>query len=321
MNTVGAGNYIYSVVEDWAKLPEGDTFGTVSSVATDSQDRLYVFQRGEPPMLIFDQGGTYLSSWGAGYFVRPHGMCILDDVLYLTDSDNSMAFKFTLDGKLLQKLGEPGVHSDTGTENYGDLVCKAAGPFNHPTEIVPSPSGDLYVSDGERNSRVHRFSNEGQLISSWGEPGKDGPNQFHMPHSVLVGDDNLVYVCDRENSRIQIFSSEGSFISAWTELRPPTNIVVDQNGIFYVSQFAFNTTHRYPDWPPPAGSGSALKDSLGRRTVRADAPPQISLLDRDGKVLVSWESRKAHGLCVDSRGDIYLAVEDERTIDKYIRQT
>ena len=86
-----------------------------------------------------------------------------------------------------------------------------------------------------------------------------------------------------------------------------------------MSQFAFNDVHRYLDWPAPAGSGSALKDSAGRRTVRPDAPLQISVLDREGHVLTSWTSRKAHGLWVNSRGDIYLAVEDEKAVDKYVR--
>ena len=320
MTTVGAGKYTYKLVQDWATLPRGETFGTVSAVATDSQDRVYVFQRGDPPMLVFDPEGSYLSSWSTGAFNRPHGICISDDIVYVTDSDDSVAMRLTLDGRPLQTLGTRGAHSDTGTEQYGDLVPRAAGPFNHPTKLAPAPWGDLYVSDGERNSRVHRFSSNGQLIASWGEPGKDGPDQFHMPHSVLVDRDSRIYVCDRENSRIQVFSADGQFVTMWTDLRPPTDIAVDKDGVFYVSQFAFNVTHRYPDWPPPTGSGSALKDAAGRRTIRPDAPPRISVLDREGKTLARWESRKAHGLWVDSRGDIYLAVEDEKTVDKYVRQ-
>ena len=195
VTTVGAGKYTYKLVQDWATLPRGETFGTVSAVATDSQDRVYVFQRGDPPMLVFDPEGSYLSSWSTGAFNRPHGICISDDIVYVTDSDDSVAMRLTLDGRPLQTLGTRGAHSDTGTEQYGDLVPRAAGPFNHPTKLAPAPWGDLYVSDGERNSRVHRFSSNGQLIASWGEPGKDGPDQFHMPHSVLVDRDSRIYVC------------------------------------------------------------------------------------------------------------------------------
>ena len=142
------------MIEEWAKLPQGMAFGTPSAVATDSQDKVYLFQRGEPPVLIFDPDGNYLSSWGNGAFARPHGFYIVDDIAYVTDSDDSVVMKFTLDGRLLQLIGERGVHSDTGSNTYGDLVPRAAGPFNHPTEMVPSASGELYVSDGEINARV-----------------------------------------------------------------------------------------------------------------------------------------------------------------------
>ena len=318
---VGTGKYTYRLHRDWAKPPAGERLDTVSDVATDSQDRLFVLQRGSPPVLVFDREGNHLNSWQTDLFNRPHGICIVDDFVYLTDSDDSMTFKFALDGTLIQSLGSRGVHSDTGTEEYVSLVPRAAGPFNHPTKMVPSPEGELYVSDGERNSRVHRFSTDGKLVASWGEPGKNGANQFHMPHSVLVDRDGRVYVCDRENSCVQIFSTEGHFISMWSNLRPPSDIVVDQDGAFHVSQFAFNIDHRYSEWAAPAGSGSALKDDAGRRTIRADAPPQISILNREGGVLAEWDSRKGHGLCLDSRGNIYLALEDESSVDKYTRQS
>ena len=81
MTTVGSGKYTYRLEEDWAKLPPGEEFGTVSAVATDSQDRVYAFQdrvyafqRKDPPVLVFDREGNFLSSWGNGNFVNPHGI-------------------------------------------------------------------------------------------------------------------------------------------------------------------------------------------------------------------------------------------------------
>ena len=79
-------------------------------------------------------------------------------MVYLTDRDDSVCLKYTLDGKPLQVLGTRGEHSDTGCERPGELVPRAAGPFNYPTEMVPAPSGELYITDGYRNARVHRFS-------------------------------------------------------------------------------------------------------------------------------------------------------------------
>ena len=230
MATVGSGKYTYEVIEDWARLPDGMTFGTVSAVATDSQDRVYAFQRAEPPVVIFDREGNYVSSWGNGRFENPHGIYIADDIVYLTDREGSIAQKCNLDGTPLLTIGTPGVFSDTGCEVAGEVCPRSAGPFNYLTELVPSPSGDLYVSDGYRNARVHRFSAAGDLISSWGEPGKGGPNQFHLPHSLIVGQDGRIYLCDRENSRVQVFSPDGEYITMWTDMQRPTGHLAGQRG-------------------------------------------------------------------------------------------
>ena len=196
MTTLGSGHYTYTVQENWAKLPEGETFAMVSAIATDSQDRVYAFQRKEPPVLIFDRDGNLQDSWGNGSFLFAHGFYIEDDVVYVTDRDASTCLVYTLDGKPVQMLGRHGRHSDTGCEVAGDLVPRAAGPFNYPAELVPSPSGELYVADGYRNSRVHRFTSEGELIQSWGEPGKSEANHFHLPHSLIIDGDRII-VCDR----------------------------------------------------------------------------------------------------------------------------
>ena len=291
MVTTGSGTYTYDLIKDWAKLPQGETFAIVSAVATDSQDRVYVFQRKDPPVTVFDRGGVYLGCWGIGAITDPHGFYIANDIVYLTDRADSVVLTFTLDGKPLSIIGRRGVHSDTGCEKPMDLVPRAAGPFNYPSELVPAPSGDLYVSDGYRNCRVHRFDAEGRLISSWGEPGKTAPNEFHLPHSVLVDADGLVYVCDRENSRIQIFAADGRFVSMWTDIHRPTDIAQDRDGTLYVSELEHD------------GSG-----------------PRISVLDKQGAVLARWKSRSAHGLWVDSHGDIYLALTGDKSVDKYVRR-
>ena len=291
MAIVGNGNYTYEHIESWAKLPSGMTFGDTSAVSTDSQDRVFVFQRKDPPVLIFDRDGNYLDSWGVSAITDPHGLCIYDDVIYLTDRADSVVLKFTLDGKALQVIGTRGVHSDTGCENMGDLVPRAAGPFNYPTEMVPAPSGDLYVTDGYRNSRVHRFSADGRLIHSWGEPGKTDAGHFHLPHSVLIDGDETVYVCDRENNRIQVFSADGEFRTIWPDLRRPQDISMDADGIIYVSE----------------GGGAGLS---GR----------VSLMDKQGQVIVRWDAPNGHGSWVDVHGDIYLATNFSQTVDKYVRQ-
>ena len=167
---VGSGEYTYELIEDFAKLPEGQTFGLISRVTSDAENWIYVFQRKDPAVLIFDRSGKFLSSWGNGVFKRAHGFKIVGDRAYVTDQTDSVAMIYTLDGKLIKQIGTRGAHSDTGCEDWHNLPLRAAGPFNHPTEMLPSPSGDLYVTDGYRNSRVHRFNKDGELIQSWGSP-------------------------------------------------------------------------------------------------------------------------------------------------------
>jgi len=286
MATVGSGSYQYEVNESWAKLPAGWTFGPVSAVATDSRDRVYAFQRKDPPILVFDRDGSYLGSWGSSAIKDPHGIAIINDVIYLTDRDDHVALKFTLDGKPLMVLGTRGQPSDTGATKDIELPPRSAGPFNKPTEMVPAPSGDLYVSDGYRNSRVHRFSAQGALLSSWGTPGKEEPGEFHLPHSLWVDPEGFVYVCDRENSRIQVFNANGKFISQWRDIHRPTDIYFNAQQVAYVSELR----------------------------------PSISILDRHGKVLARFDSPSGHGLWVDSVGDIYLAEAGGKRLTKYVHK-
>lgn len=289
--TVGTGKYTYSVIQDWAKLPAGETFAMVSAVATDAQDRVYAFQRKDPPIAVFDRDGKFLTSWGNGAFLFAHGIFIANDTVYLTDRDSSVCLMYTLDGKPIQMLGRHGVHSDTGCEKPGDLVPRAAGPFNYPSELVPAPSGDLYVSDGYRNARVHRFTWDGQLKKSWGEPGKTAPGQFHLPHSLVVAHEK-VYVCDRENHRLQVFDLDGKFLELWTDIQRPMDISVDRDGMLVVSEGSVN-----------------------------NSSARISILDTAGKVLSRFDCRgPGHGSWVDSHGDIYVGLNNPGGVDKFVRQ-
>ena len=287
MTTVGSGSYRYEVIDNWATLPTGWTFGGVSAVATDSQDRVYAFQRKDPPILVFDKNGTFLGSWGSSAFADPHGINIVDDVIYVTDRNDHVALKFTLDGKPLMVLGTRGQASDTGATKDIELPPRSAGPFNKPTEMMVAPSGDLYVSDGYRNSRVHRFSSQGALLDSWGKPGKEEPGEFHLPHSLWVDRQSQVYVCDRENSRIQVFTAAGRFLAQWRDIHKPTDIYFDAQEIAYVSE----------------------------------QRPSISVMEKSGKVLARFETAASgHGLWVDSAGDIYLASVGAKKLIKYVRE-
>ncbi|MDA0661805.1 MAG: hypothetical protein O3B08_03080, partial [Proteobacteria bacterium] len=84
--TLGSGASSPPRLEDWAKLPDGWSFDDVAAVAVDHRDQVYVFNRGEHPMIVFDRAGNFLRSWGEGVFNRPHGVSVAaDGTLYCTD--------------------------------------------------------------------------------------------------------------------------------------------------------------------------------------------------------------------------------------------
>jgi DNA-binding beta-propeller fold protein YncE len=291
MAQVGTGDYTYELIPDFLKLPDGEKFGLVSRVGTDSQDRVYVFQRKDPPVVVFDRDGTYLGAWGTGEVTDPHGLKIVNDIVYTTDRSDSVAKSFTLDGKVLLTLGQKGVHSDTGCTGAPWLAERAAGPFNHPTEMIPHPNGDIYVTDGYRNARVHRFTRDGKLVTSWGTPGH-AEGQFHLPHSIAIDDDGKLYVADRANRRIQIFTPEGAFLGQWTGMGGPNDITRGPNGTFTIAE----------------------QEADGN-------PAYVTVLDAKGAVLARMESRHVHGVGVDSRGDLYAGLTQNRSVDKFVRKS
>ena len=111
----GAYRIEYEVLRGWEQLPEGWSFVEVAGVATDSQDRVYCFNRGEHPVMVFDRDGQFLSAWAEGIFTNAHGICIgPDDTVYCADNMDHTVRNFRPDGTLLRTLGQAGVASDTG---------------------------------------------------------------------------------------------------------------------------------------------------------------------------------------------------------------
>ncbi len=298
---VGEGKFRFEVVEGWEQLPAGWWHGDVADVATDSRDRVYVFNRSDHPVIVYDRDGRFLTSWGEGVFTRPHGITITaDDIVWLADDTDHTVRKCTLEGTILQTLGTLNQGSDTGYE-WGDLrtIKRGAGPFNRPTRVSLAQNGDLYISDGYGNARVHRFTAAGEYIQSWGEPGK-GPGEFNLPHSVWVHRDGRVFVCDRENNRMQVSSPTGEYLSAWTNVTRPMDLWIDADDNVFLAEGAWK-------------AGTTL---MTGEPLTEDRAPQLSVRDLEGNVLARWggpDHREPgsfgapHGIWLDSRGDLYVA--------------
>ena len=300
MSTVAAPRY--KALVGWEQLPVGYTHPDVAAVAVDSKDRVFLFCRAEHPVLIYEPDGRFVGSWGEGSFtMRTHGITIApDDSVWCTDDAGHSVRKFMPDGKLLLALGDNGGKpSDTGYDGASVATIKRGGPpFNRPTNLAVAPSGEVYVTDGYGNARVHRFSASGKLLASWGEPGT-GPGQFMLPHGIAVDADGNVFVCDRESDRIQVFSAHGRFIREITEVQRPTQIVLAR-GLMYVSELGWRAGQR----------------SFRNGVIERDLPSRVSILDPNGAVITRLGGPDPcapgsfcapHGLAVDSRGDLYVA--------------
>jgi len=300
--SVGQGPFTFEANAEWARRPPGYSWSEVAAVAIDSRDRVYVFNRGEHPVMVFDRDGTFLKSWGEGFFARAHGITIgPDDSVYCTDDHDHTVRKFTPDGRLLLTLGTSGQPSDTGATSIDFRTIRYAGPpFHFPTNVALSPSGEIYVTDGYGNARVHKFTVDGQLLLSWGTPGS-GPGQFHVPHGIAVDPRGRVFVADRENSRVQIFSPNGEFFEERTEIARPCQVHFDAAGNLLVAELGY----RAGMWP---GTSPPTPNATGGR---------VSIFSPKGELLTRWGGGETptapgdffapHDICIDSHGDIYVA--------------
>ncbi len=287
MVTLGTAKYTYEVVENWAKLPEGWSFKEVASVGVDANDNVYAFNRGVHPMMVFDRHGNFLRSWGEGLFPRAHGITVCpDETMFCTDDGDHTVRKCTLDGKVLLTLGVSGKPAP----------FMSGEPFNRCTHVAIDPrNGDFYVSDGYGNARVHKYAPDGKFLFAWGESGTD-PGQFNIVHNIATDSAGWVYVADRENHRIQVFDPNGKFETQWVNMARPCGLYIDQaTDIAYVGELGV------------AISSNAQALGVG---------PRISLYDTKGNVLARLGNKPEgeapgqfiapHGICIDSRGDIYV---------------
>src|SRR5579864_6310421 len=203
---VALGPRRYRVDRNWARLPPGFSLAGVSQVAVDSKDRVYIFKRGDPPVVIFDEKGAFVEGWGTGVIADAHGIFITKhDEIILVDRDGHRVVGFDVAGRELWAIGDP-------------TRPKLQAPFNHPADVAVDPAnGRIYVADGYANSVVHCFDADHGLIRSWGGPGA-GRGEFTTPHGIWIDVDGRVLVSDRENDRVQIFDGDGRYLTQWRDL-------------------------------------------------------------------------------------------------------
>ena len=287
MVVLGSGNFKYEKVLEWPKMPKYWQFGAASDGAVNSKGEIYIFSRGKHPLTIWTKEGDFISSWGEGTFsANPHGIYIApNDNVWLVDRDFHIATEYTPGGQTLRTLGEKLAPSPS----FQGL------PFNMPSGLAISPSGELYVSDGYGGHRVHKFSADGELLLSWGKQGT-GPGEFALLHNIWVDERERILICDRENDRIQLFNSDGDFLEEWTDLSSPGDVWIHEDHIYCIEQ-------------GPHGGVSIW-------TLDGDVVSRWKIDEEPGKGSIT----DGHGITVDSEGSIYVTeIGNGERVSKFVR--
>ncbi len=288
MVQIGSAAFTFNARNDWEHLPAGMTLHETPGVAVDAEDRVYLLTRNtDNPVVVLERDGTFVRTFGQGVFTaRAHAVRIASDgLVYAADDGSHTITKWTREGELLMTVGTPGQSS----ARFSGL------PFNRPTDVAVSPvDGSLYVSDGYGNARIHKYTAQGELLFSWGEPGI-GSGQFMVPHNIAfnpAGD--LLYIADREALRVQVFDTTGRHVRTWHDIHRPCGLAVGPDGNVYVGE---------------QRTGTFMEGAL-------DLGHAVSVFSPDGELLARVGAAEEgegpghfiapHSVAVDSTGSVYV---------------
>ena len=303
----------YRTIENHFTMPDGRKVGSTAGITIDRDGTsVWVFERcgandcvgsSVAPVLKFDAAGKVVKSFGAGMFIRPHGIHVdRDGNIWVTDGEGPdgkdarrngkghQVFKFNPDGKLLMTLGKAGVTGD--------------GPdaFNMPSAVLIAPNGDIFIGDGHggtSNARVLKFSKDGRFIKAWGKRGT-APGDFETPHNLAMDSRGRLFVGDRGNNRVQIFDQEGKFLDEWKQFGRPSDVFIDRNDILYVADHQSD-----PKTNPGFTKGIRIGSARDGKVTSFIPDP-----DPEGS---------QEGVVADAQGNIYGSLTGGMALKKYAR--
>jgi len=299
----------YRMVETWAQLPEGRSWGAPIGVELDHSDgkSIWVFDRcgadnctgsNVAPIMKFDSSGKLVANFGAGMFNFPHGLFVdREGNVWVTDGRGEggkghTVIKFASDGRVLMTLGKPGVAGD------------GADMLNSPSDVVVAPNGDIFVADGhgeKTNDRIVKFSKDGKFIKAWGKHGS-APGEFDVPHTIALDSAGRVFVGDRSNNRIQIFDADGKFLAEWKQFGRPSSVFIDKNDTLYVAD-STSDEKRNPGFKQGIRIGSAKDGKITAFIPLGD--PQL---------------QSAEEVAADDQSNLYAGFTNKRNLKKFVKQ-
>jgi DNA-binding beta-propeller fold protein YncE len=278
-NAPRSGNW--EVLPSWGELPAGITWGGASQASTTAEGQIVIFRRATPAFFIVSPDGKLVRSFGDTMYRLAHGIRVdRQGFIWVTDNTDNFVQKISPDGKVLMTVGKPG---STGDNNSEEL-------FDGPADVFVAPSGDIFVADGYRNSRIVQLSKDGKFIRKIGGVKGSEPGQFNVPHAVVVDSRGRIIVADAENSRIQVFDPSGKFLEQWTGFaaKPRGSMYITSDDTLYVSHV----------------------DS-----------ESITIM-KDGKAIdsITGIGLRPHGLTMDRQGNLYVTGPLTQMVKKIVRK-
>jgi hypothetical protein len=326
----------FDSVPDFPKLPQGMNLGEVPGVAVNSKGHVFVFTRSNSAsgpayaptaaqLLEFDANGDFVREIGKSLYAWSFAHSVRidrDDNIWAIDKGSDMIVKFNPAGRVVWVFGRRKVSADEDTKPWEHVkppLPPVDGLFRQPTDVAWDSQGNIYITDGYVNSRVAKYSKEGDWVKSWGEPG-NGPGQFQTVHAIAIDSNDNIYIGDRSNRRVQVFDTEGKFLRMFTVDVPPAPGTKATYGNTPAGAALARVIGAPNSLCIPPGNSQVI--FLGELTF----PGRVFKLSLDGKVLgvIGRAGRNlkqfsgAHGLACPSENEIYVAETGNWRVQKVL---
>lgn len=332
----------YSTVEGWAKMPEGRTWGSTSSVDIDKDGvSVWVGERCGAnscltstldPVLKFDNTGKLVRSFGAGLVIFPHGITVdRDGNVWIVDGQDNAPRpqRGAAPAPAPAATPAPLPMGPPAGATKGHQVFKfspegkvlltlgkpggAAAPdyFFQPNDVLVAPDGSIFVSEGHGggNARVLKFDRAGKLIKEWGKLGS-GPGEFNQPHALAMDSTGRLFVADRTNNRVQVFDQEGKFLAETKAFGRPSGVYIDRNDNLYVADSESQSTN---------ASGYGYNPGV-KRGMRVGSAKTLTVTGFIPDPAERGATSAAEGVAVDKDGVVYGAEVGPRALKRYVKQ-
>ena len=319
----------------WPQLPLGNNWltGGLGGMCLDSRDHVYILNRQNvvaddldgailaPPVIELDPEGNVVRGWGDPDLLggRLHDCHVdSDQNVWIVAAATGVVQKYSNDGsELLLLIGERGSYDSADGTRGGRPLNSDRARFFLPGSIdIDAASGDIYVADGELpggNYRIAVLDRNGRFLRQWSlHRSEDEGDITPLPHCLRLSNDGLVYVCDRQADRIQVFAQMGTFIRNIDVGFEPTSPAQGRSsgtrGSAVVLAFSPDAAQRFLY---VVNQNSVMIDVLDRRSGR------LLTSFGGGPGRYRGQFTLPHGIAVDSAGNVYIAEQEGRRIQKF----